>query len=176
LREYLDARLARLVSRRWLGISGRERTALLDYFDARASRLTATDLIQWRSHGDFNPDNIIVNDGKVGAVDFFMSQPAPRLLDVTVLYSGLDMLLGRPWYRPAALSRAMAALLEGYDPELRPTEPMFQLLALQHGVARLCGLGDRLTPGGVMLRAWVTRRPDEQHRPLLPVAVSKKAL
>jgi aminoglycoside phosphotransferase (APT) family kinase protein len=175
LRTYLDERLATLVTRRWLGISDRQRAALLDYFDTRASRLTTADLIEARSHGDFNPENIIVNGGNVGVVDFSMSQPAPRLLDVTHLYVGLDVLRRRPWYRPAALAGAMAALLEGYDPDLHPSQPMFELLALQHGVARLIGVGDHLTPGGVTLRAWVTRR-DGQRRTLWPVAVSKKAL
>jgi tRNA A-37 threonylcarbamoyl transferase component Bud32 len=164
LRQYLDDRLARLVARRWLGISERDRAELLGYFDARASRLTAADLVQARSHGDFNPENIIVNRDNVGVVDFSMSQPAPRLLDVTHLYMGLDVLRRRPWYRPEALARAMAALLEGYDPELQPSQPMFELMALQHGVARLCGLADRVTPGGLTLRAWVMRRLDGRKR------------
>jgi aminoglycoside phosphotransferase (APT) family kinase protein len=176
LRTYLDGRLARLVARRWLGISDRQRAGLLDYFDARASRLTTADLIEARSHGDFNPENIIVNGGSVGVVDFSMSQPAPRLLDVTHLYIGLDVLRRRPWYRPTALSSAMAALLEGYDPELQPPQPMFELMALQHGVARLCGLGDRPTPGGITLRAWVMRRLDASRRALWPVTVSRRVL
>lgn len=176
LRQYLDDRLGRLVARRWLGITERERIALLDYFDARASRLTTADLVQARSHGDFNPENIIINGEKVGVVDFSMIQPAPRLLDVTHLYMGLDVLRRRPWYRPAALASAMAALLEGYDAELRPSQPMFELMALQHGVARLCGLEDRLTPGGITLRAWVMRRLDGPRRTTWPVAVSRKLL
>jgi tRNA A-37 threonylcarbamoyl transferase component Bud32 len=176
LRQYLDDRLARLATRRWPGISGRQRTALLDYFDARASRLTAADLIQARSHGDFNPENIIVNGESVGVVDFSMSQPAPRLLDVTHLYVGLDVLRRRPWYRPATLASVMTALLEGYDPGLDPSQPMFELLALQHGVARLCGLRDRLTPGSLTLRAWVMRRLDASRRTIRPVTLSRKAL
>jgi tRNA A-37 threonylcarbamoyl transferase component Bud32 len=176
LRKYLDERLVRLVARRWLGISERDRRALLDYFDARASRLTTADLIQARSHGDFNPENIVVNAGKVGVVDFSMSQSAPRLLDITHLHVGLDVLRRRPWYRPATLAGAMAALLDGYDPGLRPAQPMFELLALQHGVARLCGLGDRPTPGGVTLRAWVMRRLDGARRTIWPVTVSRRAL
>jgi hypothetical protein len=70
----------------------------------------------------------------------------------------------------------MAALLEGYDPELQPPQPMFELMALQHGVARLCGLGDRPTPGGITLRAWVMRRLDASRRALWPVTVSRRVL
>jgi Ser/Thr protein kinase RdoA (MazF antagonist) len=164
------------VARRWLGISERQRAALLDYFDARAARLTAADLVQSRCHGDFNPENIIVNGDQIGVVDFSMSQPAPRLLDVTHLYIGLDVLRRRPWYRPEALSNAMSALLEAYDPALRPTQPMFELMALEHGVARLCGLGDRPTPGGVTLRGWVMRRLDGQYRAFSQMAISRRTL
>jgi aminoglycoside phosphotransferase (APT) family kinase protein len=176
LRTYLDDRLLMLVARRWLGISAAQRAALLEYFDERAMRVPTEDLVQSCSHGDFNPENIIVNGDKVGVVDFSMSKPAPRLLDVTHLYIGLDVLRRRPWYRPATLSGTMAALLNAYDPDLQPSQPMFELLALQHGVARLCGLGDRVTPGGATLRGWVLRRMAGQRRSVGPVAIFRKAL
>jgi hypothetical protein len=169
LRKYLDDRLRKLTARRWLRISARQRAALLDYFDARAGRLPASEVVQSRAHGDLNAENIIVGrHNEVGVVDFSMARPQPRLLDVTHLHMSLDVLRSRPWYRPATLVRMMSALVKHYDPNLSPSEPMFEIMALQHGVARMVGLEDALTPGSAALRSWVLRRVSPSRRLLFP--------
>jgi hypothetical protein len=169
LRSYLDIRLRALAARRFLGIAERDRDALLDYFDARAAAVTPEMLGVARAHGDLNPENILVDGDRVGLVDFSMIKVGPRLLDVTHLYMCFELMRWRPWYRPSLLRDLQRRLLGEYDPTLAPGDPLFEVLALQHAVARLTGLPDTVTTTAAAIRRWILRRREVACRGLVPL-------
>jgi aminoglycoside phosphotransferase (APT) family kinase protein len=122
-----------------------------------------------RAHGDLNPENILVDGERVGLLDFTMIKFAPRLLDPTHLYMCFELMRWRPWFRPALLRRLQSRLLAEYDPALAPDDPLFELLTLQHAVARLTGLPDTVTTTAAAIRRWVLRRRELACRSLIPL-------
>lgn len=132
MRNYLDTRLKALTELRVFAPDLRD--ALLRHFDRRASAIAARDLGAVPVHADFTPENVLVDGERVSVIDFTMAKDGARYLDVSHMFMHVDMLKMRPWFRPGAIDRQTAALLDGFEPNLRIERPLLELLLVQHVV------------------------------------------
>ena len=136
--EYIDVRLRRISE---LGPRGMD-----IYWRARVKRVFTQARLQGAAlgltavHGDFSMSNIMFDGTRVVAIDFSRFGIGSRYYDVTRLYHQLGLLLHKPWYLPSTIARLRRALLNGYDPSLRPDQPMFRLLLIQHLLCHWLGL------------------------------------
>ena len=136
-REYLDVRLRRLVA----ALNGRfteaHRRALLERFEAYASRVDGDDRRAVAVHADLCPANILVRPDAVTVLDFGMSADDVRFTDLAHLDSHLQR-LGRRWRLPPRIVETLErALLTAYDPSFDTSHPLFRLLLLQHLVCQM---------------------------------------
>lgn len=166
LRTYLDARLRPLAE--MAVIDDDLRTGLLRYFDRQAQQIARAELAAVPVHADFTPENVMVSPEGVTVLDFTMAKPGVRYLDLAHMFMHIETLKARPWFRPAVLDRQATALLSGFDPAVRPEQPLFQLMLLQHvvcnvrqpGQSRLSGMPARLLSRYIQRRhlKWLAAR------------------
>jgi serine/threonine protein kinase len=154
MREYLDFRLRRLVSNRNGAFSERQRQSVLSHFDALSRDVGQADLNEVLVHGDIAPSNILVETPgpKIVVIDFAMASTGGAYLDVARLFTQLEFLKAKPKFRPHVVARLQAALLEGFDPSLRPSHPLFKLFELQHVICHIANLS--LNPAPPMARLY----------------------
>lgn len=150
MREYLDVRLRRLVANPKAAFSQSDRTAVLAHFDATCRNVADDDLAEVLVHGDLAPSNILVNKEEIIVIDFAMATTGGLYMDVARLYTQLDFLKAKPKFRPHVIERLQTALLDGFDPALRPTHPLFRLFELQHVICHTANLS--LNPAPPMAR------------------------
>ncbi len=141
-REYLDVRLRRLTEPGVL--SDAEAAHTLARFDALAAAVTQPSQPLVAIHADLNPGNILVTpDGRVTILDFAMAKMGPRFHDLSHLYMHLEFLRWRPRLKSAVVSEAQTALMRGYDPASSTSDPLFELMLLQHLVCHVALLAER---------------------------------
>jgi aminoglycoside phosphotransferase (APT) family kinase protein len=140
MREYLDFRLRRLVANPKAAFSEQRRSAVLSYFDARRQDVETADLTEVLVHGDLCPSNILVDGQRVIVIDFAMACRGGVYFDVARLFTQLDFLTAKPKFRPHVVAQLQAALLEGFDPALHPSNALFQLYELQHVICHVANL------------------------------------
>lgn len=143
IRRYVDVRLHRALEHG--GAFGAEqRRRVLARFDEIAAQVASSDLGAVPIHGDLSLENVIVDGERVTVIDFDVDAgtSGARYHDLAYLYVCLERLKVKPWIRGvAALQRA---LLEGFEPGLSPSRPLFRLMLLQHVACRLAeGSGQR---------------------------------
>jgi Ser/Thr protein kinase RdoA (MazF antagonist) len=146
MREYIDVRLRRLLVTRRPVLSDRDRTRLLAYFDRTAALVGAADLTEVLTHGDLAPSNVLIDGPCVTVIDFAMTTPGGVFMDVARLYTQLEFLLAKPKFRPTAVRSLQRALLDGFDPNLRPDRPLFRLFLLQHLLCHMSNLARNPSP------------------------------
>jgi hypothetical protein len=140
VRDYIDLRLQRLVAGGSAVVTASTRRALLHQIE-RLGAAVAPDA--WRSvliHADLAPGNILVSGRRIVVLDFAMSGRGTFLHDLTRLSLQMDLLCGKPRFRPAVIARLQTALLEGFDSSLSDRHPLFRLLSLLHRVNHLATL------------------------------------
>lgn len=139
-KEYIDSRLQRLAR----GSGGRfgepDRQRVLRHIDALTAHTTPRDLEEVAIHADLALGNVLVSGSRVVVLDFAMAKRGGRLHDLTRLYVQLDLLAVKPQLRGPTIRRAQAALVEGFDPTLSPTEPVFRLYMMLHHVNHYASL------------------------------------
>lgn len=140
MRDYLDARLTRLVNSGtpWVGASDRRR--LLSVFDSNARDVPSEDLDEVLVHADLSPANVIVSSAGITLLDFAMASYGGKYLDVSRLFTQLDFLLAKPKFRPSTVRALQHSLLAGFDSTLTPRRPLFRLFVLQHRVCHVANL------------------------------------
>lgn len=156
-REYLDVRLNRLAAAG--AFSDADAAAVHEKFDALRSEIGTGVQPLVAIHADLNPGNILVSDGgDVTVLDFSMAKVGARFHDLSHLYMHLEFVRWRPRLKAGIISAAQTALLRGYDPASSPSDPLFQLLLLQHLVCHVALLAER--PSGPLDPAvrWFVRR------------------
>ena len=161
VRRYLDVRLQAIVAVNESGFSENDRACVLEYFDSVAARVRSDELRAATIHADFCPANVLVQDGSVAVIDFDRAATGCMYLDVARMFTQLEFLKAKPKFRPAVVDRMQSALLHGFDPALTPTNPLFQLMVLQHTVCQFKKLAGR--PGLLRGRAW-RRYLQRRHR------------
>ncbi len=157
--DYIDIRLRRLVAHRAFPFTDADRQVVLDGIAHQWARIPELALRRVLVHADLAPGNVLVRPDGVAVIDFAMSSTGSRLHDITHLFLQLDLLRAKPVFRPATVSALQQALLEAFDPGLTPSDPLFQLMLLQHVVCHASGLLHR--PAGWLSRLynrWVVRR------------------
>jgi hypothetical protein len=108
-------------------------------FDRFESQLTSADLRPVRLHADFNPENIVVDNGRIIAIDFSEAQRGLRYADLLHLYLHIERLKHGIRFSPSVGGELQRALLRGYgEPEMDRT-PLFHINILQQAAAYLSG-------------------------------------
>ncbi len=140
-REYLDVRLRRLTGD---VLTPADREFALRRGDELAPRVSPADLGLVAIHADLSPTNIMVGaDGAVTILDFAMAKTGARYHDIAHLFLHLERLRWRPHPRRNLVSRLQAAILNGYDEALTPSDPLFALMLLQHAACYISQLAER---------------------------------
>jgi hypothetical protein len=141
-REYLDVRLRRLIAAGVL--TEADSAVVLARFDALASSVDPASFPLVAIHADLNPSNILVTpQGGVTILDFAMAKNGARVHDLSHLYMHLEFLRWRPRLKSSIVDEVQAALLRGFDPESSASDPLFQLMLLQHLVCHVALLAER---------------------------------
>jgi len=166
MREYLDVRLKRLVSSPKGGFCELRRKSVLSYFDAISRDVVRADLSEVLVHGDIAPSNILV-DGRgpgprIVVIDFAMTCTGGMFFDVARLFTQFDFLKAKPKFRPHIVARLQTALLAGFNPALRPSDPLFKLFELQHVICHVANLS--LNPAPPIARLYNLYQLHRHHR------------
>lgn len=178
LRAYIDVRLAKLIAARRARFADADRTTLLRHIDRLGAAIDAADLGAVLVHADLAPGNVLVDGRRVVVLDFAMAHHGTRLQDLTRLHMQLDLLCGKPQYRPATMSRLQAALRAGFDPALTAAHPLYRLQLVLHHVNHFSTLSLRPSHGLASLydghlrrwhRRWLAR---ECSTPVAPGAAA----
>jgi hypothetical protein len=114
-----------------------DRHEVLTHFDLRAAEVPSADLVDVPVHGDIVPSNIVVAPDSITVLDFGMTSRGSRYLDVARLYTQLDFYTAKPQYRPSTMARLQQVVIDGFEPGLRPDNPLFEICAIQHVVCHL---------------------------------------
>lgn len=143
MRKYVDLRLVTLVERRFNGIDESMRLRTLHFFDSLAELVPPKDLAVSGIHADFSISNVLVSKGQITVIDFEMSDQGSVFHDVVFFWHKLHLLALDPRYSSKKALRVCQSFLEGYDPRLSVTNPLFRLFQLQHV---LCSVLRRTAP------------------------------
>jgi aminoglycoside phosphotransferase (APT) family kinase protein len=137
---YLDRRIDELSEppRGMLNASGRDQ---LRRFRDRLLADASRDGLQavW-IHADFCPENIIVGDASVAVLDFTMAGAGTKYHDLAHLFLCIEALRGKQWFTTSLIDRLQATLLEGFEPGLDVSNPLFALARFQHVLCHLVSL------------------------------------
>jgi hypothetical protein len=144
LRTYLDTRLTTLQQSRAFRLTAAGRGAIERYRDRLIAETGDGEIRNVWIHADFCPENIIVATGneaeRITVLDFTMAKTGTVYHDVAHLYMQLELMLAKPWFRRHVVSQLQTALLESFEPGLRPEQPLFALMLLQHVTCHLVAL------------------------------------
>ena len=144
LREYVDVRLVRLVERRVIAESRRQQ--ILEHLRRLGAAVPAAALAEVATHGDVAPANVLIDGSRIVMLDFAMAKRGTTLHDLSRLHMQLDLLRAKPQFRRAVTARLQQALLRGFDPALRPADPLFRLLSMLHRVNHFGTMAFRREP------------------------------
>ena len=153
-RAYLDERLKQLEGR---VISPAERQDMLSTFDALADRLGA-EVPAVPIHADLGPANIMVDaNGRIAVLDFTMVKTGTACHDLGHVYFHFETIGGRQRKREM-MRELQRAMLAGYSPSLSDTDPLFQLMMIQHVACHVALLAARRVPVVDLAYRWFVRR------------------
>ena len=153
-RAYLDERLKQLEGR---VISPSERQGILSTFDALAARL-GPEVPGVPTHADLGPANIIVDgNGRIAVLDFTMVKTGTACHDISHVYFHFETIGARQRKREM-MRDLQRALVAGYSPSLSDTDPLFQLMLIQHVVCHVALLAARRVPVVDLAYRWFVRR------------------
>jgi hypothetical protein len=158
LRDYIDLRLRRLVSSGQSPITAVVRERVLAHVEALGAAVPAIERRSVMLHADMAPANVMVTGRGVAVLDFAMASRGTYLHDISRLALQVDLMCGKPQFRPAAVRRVTAALLRGFAPDVTPQHPLFRLMTLRHRINHLATLTLKRGSGAARLYNWRLRR------------------
>ena len=161
MRTYIDARLCRLTGLPRAKFPHAWRAGVLEYFDRRAADVTGDDLSEVAVHADIAPGNVLLDGDRVTVIDFAMATTGGRFHDVARLYTQLEFLTYKPQFRRPVVTTLQSALLEGFQPGVSPSHPLFELFLVQHTICHLANLSSHPGSGPSRVYNWYQCR---QHR------------
>jgi len=158
LREYLDIRLKKLVAMPPAAFEEGDRQRVLAYVRNRQGEIDGDRLLEVPVHSDLAPGNVIADGERVVVLDFAMARRGPLYHDVARCYAQMDLLKLKPFRKRHQITALQTALLRGFDPALRPTDPLFAVLLLIQKVNHLGTLSSRAARGwSGLYDRWVAR-------------------
>lgn len=147
LRNYVDDRLVKLVGVDRAGFCEEDRAGVLRYLDARCAEVPERDLREVSIHADFCPENVMIDGSRVILLDFTMAKAGAIYHDLTHMFMHVELLKRKLLYQNRVVNQLQESLLSGYEPGLSPNHPLFEILLLQHIIARLTSMtGVKLRP------------------------------
>jgi aminoglycoside phosphotransferase (APT) family kinase protein len=118
--------------------SGRQ--TLERYRDALLERIPAEALRATWIHADYCPENIIVGYNGLTVLDYTMSKNGTAYHDIAHLFFRIDAMRLKPWTRQGAIARVQRELLDGFEPGLDTSTPLFALMLFQHVLCHMVAL------------------------------------
>jgi hypothetical protein len=161
LRDYIDLRLARLVSCEQSPIDALMRARVLAHVEALGAAVPPIEFRSVMLHADMAPANLMVTGRGIAVLDFAMASRGTYLHDISRLALQIDLLRGKPQFRGRSVRRVIDALLHGFVPGLTPQHPLFRLLTLRHRINHLATLTLNRATGRARLYNWRLRRIHE---------------
>lgn len=140
MRGYMAVRLERLVRQSAPGFTDGSAERVLRYIDSVGSGLTDEDLREVPIHADFGLGNILVDGDRIVVLDLAMMRRGVRVHDLARLVMQLDLLTGKPAFRPHTIAALQRALMAGFDPALSASDPSFRIVSMLHRVNHLSTL------------------------------------
>jgi aminoglycoside phosphotransferase (APT) family kinase protein len=161
-RDYLDRRFAQIQAQPIFGLTRLGRKALEAYRDRLLQQIDERDFRPAWIHADFCPENIVVDDraDTITVLDFTMAKSGVIYHDLAHLHMQLGVMTVKPWFRRGTITRLQDALLESFEPGLRPDRPLFALASLEHVICHLLSLG---TGGDGALSSFYESRVRRRH-------------
>ena len=158
LRGYIDQRLQRLVSSGQSPIDRSVRERCLRHIENLSAAIGPQHRRSVLVHADLAPGNVMVTDAGVAVLDFAMTARGTFLHDVSRLALQIDLMRGKPHFRPSSVRRVVAALLGEFATDIGGVHPLFRLLTLRHRINHLATLTLQPSRGTVRLYHWRLRR------------------
>jgi asparagine synthase (glutamine-hydrolysing) len=159
VRDYVDFRLRRLVDDTQTTFSEHDRRAVLDQFTKRAAEIPPDALRAVPVHGDLAMSNVLVHGSIITVLDLTSVGSGTLYHDLGHLYMQIGLLSAKASLRRTRIAALQRALLDGFQPGLSSTHPLFELMYLQHTVCHLVGLIQQPAGQGERLyNWWVARR------------------
>lgn len=158
LAEYVDIRLARLVSAPAARFGPDDRRRVLAHLARLGAAVAPVDLEAVKIHADFAPGNILAAADSVTVLDLAMSKTGSRLHDLSRLWLQIELMGLKPQLRRPILRNLALSVLRGYDPALDSRRAMFRLLLMQHRVNHLATLSTVPARFPVSAYNWHIRR------------------
>jgi hypothetical protein len=130
--EYIDIRLKKLVVDTRTTFDEELRQRILKYLNAQIPKVSQKDLKVAGAHGDFGPNNILVENDIVKIMDFADFKSGSIYQDITYFYQRLENYMHKPIFRPYVIHRLQAAFCKGYDEDIDITSPIFVMFRIRH--------------------------------------------
>ena len=114
--DYIELRLKILTDdkKRHFPIDLRNR--LIHFLHKHIQSLTQKDLATVISHGDFNPGNIIINEKGTTIIDIGANKKESYLLDITKMYSRIELLYSyKPYFNRKIIKALQKNLMTGFQ-------------------------------------------------------------
>lgn len=153
MRAYIDHRLQRIEAATG-GRGRRLRLRLLRRIDTLGAA-TPANVPMVAVHADLSPSNIMVSQRHVAVIDFAMARLGHPLQDVARLFTQLDLLATKPYFRPSTVRTLQRSLLAGFDEGLRSDDPGLLLQVLAQRVNHLTSLVTRQYSLAERIYNWV---------------------
>ena len=143
MRRYNEVRLDAIVQHRFRGFDEDMRQRTLGFFDSLAELVPPTDLNICGVHGDFSIGNVLVSKGRITVMDFPTFSQGSIFHDVTFFHHNLRNLALNVRFRRNVIRELCKAFLEGYNPQLDVSSPLFRMFQLQHVLCNLASMASR---------------------------------
>jgi hypothetical protein len=176
MRSYTEFRLGRLRAARHRVVTDRDLDRLRGALEHWLAQLRAEDLSPFQVHGDFNPENVLVHEGRITVIDYSQAHAGARYYDLVQMYLQVERLKARLSFPRGLAARIQQALLDGYGQPAVTSEPLFRLLVIEQLACYLRRITER-PPRRAMLtpRTYLRRKRTDSFRTLERLGILEPA-
>ncbi|MDI6780498.1 MAG: phosphotransferase [bacterium] len=130
--EYIDIRLKKSVVDERIVFDEKMRQGILKYLRKQIPMISKDDLRVVGTHGDFGPNNILIENQTVKIMDYADFQYDSMYQDITYFYQRLENLMHNPIFRPVTIHALQDAFCQGYSSEIIINKPIFMMFRVRH--------------------------------------------
>ena len=135
--EYIDIRLKKLVRDERMVFDEKMRQGILEYLRKQTVLIDKDDLRIAGVHGDFGPNNILVENQTVKVMDYADFQYGSIYQDITYFYQRLENFLHNPIFSPGTIIVLQDEFCKGYSPQINIEHPLFTMFRIRHVINNL---------------------------------------